>query len=209
MQFLDVLNQLQDLPLTFKRVGPNYTALENSFGLALSTYTVATDGVLSQLNFQNAEFFGIGIWGTIFGVSQNVNESDTAYKTRIVNTLEAWFCTIPGLIRYMSQVYNISASVTESGASYTLTFSTPSVSTLIILENLNLIRPAGVPFYVNLLSGGLYLNTINYVGSWRVTGSYLTSPVSNYSFTLPSTTNNSPALFPTTLISSPLLSISI
>ncbi len=209
MQFLDVLNQLQDLPQTFKRTGPVYTSLENSFGLSLSAYTVATDGIMSQLNFQNADFFGIGIWGTIFGIQQNLNESDSAYKQRITNTLEAWFCTIPGILQYLNEVYSISASITESGASWTVTFSTPSISPIIIIDNLNIVRPAGVPFNVDLLSGGLYLDTINYLGNWRVTGSYITSPVSNYAFTLPSTTNNSQALFPTALISSPLLSLSL
>lgn len=209
MQFLDVLNQLQDLPATFKRTGPVFSALENSFGLSLSAYTVGSDGIMSQLNFQNAEFFGLDIWGNIFGVPRNLNEADATYKLRITNTLESWFCTIPGILRYLSEVYSITATIAESGASWTLTFSTPSFSPLVIIDNLNLIRPAGVPFNVELLSGGLYLDTINYVGSWRVTGSYITSPYSSYAFTIPSTTNNSLALFPSSLISSPLLSLSL
>ncbi len=209
MQLLDVLNQLNDLPDTFKRIGPNFSAMENSFGLSLSAYTVSTDGILNQLNFQNAEFYGLDLWGDMFGVTRNINEDDTVYKSRIVNTLEAWFCTIPGIIRYLQQVYNISATITESGASWSVTFTTPSISPLVIIDNLNIIRPAGVPFYVNLLSGGLYLNTINYIGSYRVTGSYITSPFSNYNFTIPSTTNNSLALFPTTLVSTPAFNFAL
>lgn len=209
MEFLDVLNQLQDIPSTFKKTGPFFTAFENSIALGLSTYTNATDGVMGELSFQNASFYGIGMWGSVLGIIQDLNESDTQYSNRITNTLEAWFGTIPGLLRYMEDVYGLTATITENSPGYTISISTPSQNTPVMISNLKNIRPAGVPFSVDTLKGGLFLNTVNYLGSWRSTGAYLSNPVASYNFTINSYTNNATAVLPLTLSLAPLTSLTI
>jgi hypothetical protein len=209
MQFQDVAARLGGLPPTFKRPGPGFQALANSQTAALFRYTGASDGVIQQLDFRQAVGPWLDAWGKLFVIPRNINESDDAYQNRIVMTLLAGRCTPNAILIYL-QTLGIKATLVEDfvNAAYHIQFTTPLTPAGFnaLAQNLGAVRPAGVPFLpFQILQGGLYVGTIDFLNAPKVTGAYLDTPLKSFTPTIAVSTNNSVPLLPTLFLTDPTL----
>jgi hypothetical protein len=209
MQFQDVKARLDDLPPTFKRLGPGYQAFDLAQTAALARYTGASDGILNQLNFVQAVGPWLDAWGKLFGIPRNVNESDDTYQNRIVMTLLAGRCTPNAILIYLKTL-GITATLEEDfvNAAYHIQFTSPLTTAgfASLAQNLTAVRPAGVPFLpFQVLQGGLYVGTIDFLDAPKVTGAYLDSPLKSFTPTIALSTNNSVSLLPTLFLTDPTL----
>lgn len=209
MQFADVKARLDDLPLTFTRPGPGFQTFDRSQTAALFRYTNASDGVLNQLDFRQAVGPWLDAWGKLFVIPRNINESDDAYQNRIVMTLLAGRCTPNAILIYL-QTLGITATLQEDfvHAAFHIQFTTPLTTAgfAALAQNLGNVRPAGVPFLpFEVLQGGLYVGTIDFLDAPKVTGAYLDSPLKSFTPTIATSTNNSVPLLPTLFLSDPTL----
>ncbi|MHB1952938.1 MAG: hypothetical protein ACYCOU_04245 [Sulfobacillus sp.] len=206
----DAVNyQINDLPRTFKRTGTTYQWLSNSLTAALHRYTNSDDGVNAQATFTNAEGKWLDTWGLLFGIKRNPYEEDSVYQNRISQTIASSGSTPVEIQEYMSLVFGTLASVDESlfasngsfltTPEWSLKFgsSFPSTQYGTLAAALSIVRTAGIPFYFDVLSGGLVLGTVNYLGNYRMTGDYLTTPSTHVLPSIPSSTNNAAPLLPT------------
>lgn len=209
MNFAAVKARLDDLPQTYTRLGSTFQAFDSSQTAALFRYTNASDGVINQLNFTQATGPWLDAWGKLFGIPRNVNESDDAYQNRITMTLLAGRCTPNAILIYM-QSLGIDATITEDfvNTSYHIGFTNPlTVAGFTALaQNLGSVRPAGVPFLpFDVLQGGLYLGTVDFLNAPKVTGAYLDSPLNGFTPKIAASTNNSVPLLPTLFLTDPTL----
>jgi hypothetical protein len=209
MQFADVKNRLDDLPPTFKRNGSNYQAFDWSQTAALFRYTNAVDGLMGQLNFKQAVGPWLDAWGKLFSIARNVDESDDAYHNRITMTLLAGRCTPNAILVYLHTL-GISATIEEDliNCAFHLQFTAPLTSAGFqsLAQNMAAVRPAGVPFLpFQVLQGGLYVGTVDFLDAPKVTGAYLDSPLKSFTPTIAQSTDNSVPLLPTLWLSDPTL----
>ena len=176
---------------------------------ALTRYTGGTDGLMAQLDFSQAVGPWLDVWGRLFVVPRNQDESDNDYYNRIVMTLVAGRVTPVAILIYL-RTLGITANLVENfvNPSFSLEFTTPlTVAGFDALaQNLAAVRPAGVPFLpFEVLQGGLYVGTVNFVDAPKVTGGYLDSPVKTFTPSIAQSTNNSEPLLPTTYLTDPTL----
>jgi hypothetical protein len=209
MQFQDVKARLDDLPPGYTRLGAGFQAFDLSQTAALFRYTGASDGILNQLNFVQAVGPWLDAWGKLFGIERNINESDDAYQNRITMTLLAGRCTPNAILIYL-QTLGINATIEEDfvNCAFHLQFTAPLTTAAFaaLAQNLAAVRPAGVPFLpFQVLQGGLYVGTINFLDAPKVTGAYLDTPLKSFTPTIAVSTNNSVPLLPTLFLSDPTL----
>jgi hypothetical protein len=209
MQFADVKARLDDLPRTYTRLGPNYTAFDLAQTAALFRYANASDGISNQLIFKQAVGPWLDVWGKLFGIVRNTNESDDAYQNRITFTLLAGRCTPNAILIYL-QTLGITATLEEDfvNCAFHLQFTAPLTNAgfLALAQNMAAVRPAGVPFLpFQVLQGGLYVGTIDFLNAPRVTGAYLDQPLKSFTPTIAQSTDNSVPLLPTLWLSDPTL----
>ncbi len=215
MQWADIAYQLGDLPDTYKRSGPTYEWVMNSLTAALDRYTNSSNAVVSMANFANAQGKWLDFWGQLLGGISRLNEqTDEEYMALITQTILEGKGPPVAILDYVSLIYGIKANITENfpNVGWYLKFgsSFPQSEYNQLALTLGNVRPAGVPFtpfYV--LGGGLYLNTINYLGRDRVTGSYIGQPVTAFNFTIPNSTNNVTSSLPTVFLSDPSINQSL
>lgn len=223
MDWNAVSHQLDDVPATFKRTGATYAWLFNSFVIGLLRYTSAADGTIRQLTFQNALGTWLDTWGQLFNFRRNNNESDGQYALRIQFLLLSGKGPSIAIEKYIQVVEGLTAIVFEhtaagfeqvngdtevTGIGYQIQIGLQTLTQYSqIVNDLKFVRPAGVPFLPLLvLRGGLYLGTINYLGTApSVTGAYLVDPISEIRVAIPAATNNSVPLLPTTFLTDPTL----
>lgn len=208
MDFSTVLARLNDLPNTFKRDGAPYTQNIDAIALGLATFTQAADATSQQTqNFMNAVDAWLDVWGLLWGVPRIANEANSVFSVRIARTILAWVGTVPAIQRWLN-FYAPGGTITEnsSGLGYLITLSgsmTTAQATQFLIS-LNRIRPAGVPFVVNLTGGGLFLGTTEFLGDGNIAGSYLAGGTT--SFPLPGASQgNATPLLPTLLFDDPTL----
>lgn len=93
------------------------------------------------------------------------------------------------------------------GLGYTIIFPANVTPAQIaqIIASISYVRPAGVPFNVQVASDGTYVQTINFVNAPKVTGAYLASGVAAATPSLSAGTNNSPPSIPTLFLTDPTL----
>ena len=89
MDWQDVLNQISDLPSTFKRPGSEFASWQNAFAQGLATYTEGIESLLAQIDFNAAAGSWLDTWGDLYGIPRNNGEADGAYMQRIKGTLQA------------------------------------------------------------------------------------------------------------------------
>ncbi len=210
MDWDTVLNQLNDLPGTFKRTGSTYAQWVNSLTAAQHRMTNAADGIIAQANFSTTSAQWLNFWGMLFGVPRNNNELSSAYQSRINQTLKAYRVTPSAIIAFLQNVWGLSVTLTETvggfGWTITLASAIPSAELGAVVLGVSQVRPAGVPFGpIYILSGGASLGTVNYFGAYRSTGAYLTNPVTTYNVVIPAGTNNAQSLLPTPFLTDPSL----
>lgn len=208
MNFIDVENQLTDLPASFKRFGPIFAGLIVSLSAMLARSTRAIDQLAPQININTAKWGWLDAIGKLYGIPRNQYETDAQYKIRLLGTLTAAHGTPTSITSFIKLALNLNTTITENFdlVSYQINFSNPpTIQTLTqVAISINWVRPAGVPFLPFFeITGGLFLNTLNYFGVKRVTGSYLSRPQASVDINLSSHTNNPKPLLPTTYISDP------
>jgi hypothetical protein len=215
MNFQEILDQLNDLPATFRREGPPYTQLVESLAAGLYLFCQALDAVQAQLNYGTASGGWLDIWGDLAGIPRNTGEPDIEYQPRIQATVLAWRDSVVAIEAFINNVENTLATVAEvPPIGYTIFFSTTDDLNIItkILYDLRYIRPVGVPFNIRSQIG-LFLNTVNYYGQiaptiipieGRVTGDYLagTTPVQ---LLLSASVNSAQSLIPSLLFEDPTI----
>lgn len=210
MNFAAIQKQLNDLPNTFKRPGTPYTQWVDALTALLDLYCQGVDGLMAQLTFSAAQYGWADVWGTILGIQRRSNEADSLYKSRMSATLLSWRANAVAMVNWLENIELVSASITEAlpVVGYTVILSPALTATQIsqILLDLAYVRPAGVPFNFSTLSGGTYLNTVNYVGAApRVTGAYLGGSSAPQALSIPANTNNVSSLLPDLLLTDPTL----
>ena len=206
IDFPAVIATLDDLPDTFKRVGPPYTQIIDSLASALSLYTLGSDATFGQVaSFADTVDDWIDIWGLLFGIPRDQNEANAAYKAHIQKVMTAWVGTVPAIQAWMD-LFAPGGTVLESqGGGYIMSFTGVTSLTQIaaFLRLFNRIRPNGVPFQVQQAGLGLYLNTEEFTADGRVVGNYLTSLSSAIALALGASTPNAVPLLATILIEDP------
>lgn len=198
MDFTDVQAQLNDLPLTFKRPESPYTWLVDALSTELALFTEGVDDTVQQGVFVNALDGWLDVWGLIFDIARQPDEANAAYMARISETVLAWVGTLPALQAWIA-LFAPGGSVIENvGLGYSITLPSTLTTSQIFyfLQTLNRIRPAGVPFTVNAIAGGLFLGTINFLGEGMVAGSYLTASTTAFVIPIGPTTNNAAPQLP-------------
>lgn len=171
MDFLSIVNQLDDIPQTFRRPGTPYTWLIDSLATALYLMCQASDSLQAQYNFLTSTNGWIDVWGDLCGITRNLNESDVVYLPRIQNTLLAWRDSAVAIEKFLQVAENIQATVLEQNpVGYKLLFPYLTDINRITQAVLDLkyVRPAGVPFTV-FSEIGTYLNTVDYYGKLGTT----------------------------------------
>ena len=210
MDFAGNLNQLEDLPAAFKRFGPIFAGIITSISAALSRETRAIDQLSSQISLPTARWGWLDAIGKLYGIQRNQYENDPQFRRRLLGTLTANRGTPDSIINFIKLALNLNATITENFdlVSYQINFS--NVLNQQVLQQvaiaINWVRPAGVPFLpLFVIKGGLYLNTLNYFGVKKVTGSYLAKPAVSIAVNLAANTNNPSPLLPTTYLTDPYI----
>jgi hypothetical protein len=214
MDWQEVFSQLNDLPPTFTRPGQTYQWWASALTEEFARYTTASDAYTAQVNFSEANGLWLDVWGRLYGIERDPNESDQAYQTRITATLQASHGPPLAIVSFLLLSLGIVSTVTEAipaavGWMVQLGGTAQLANLPQIAADLDFVRPAGVPYNFAVLKGGCYLTTINYLGRPRVTGAYLTLPVSRIGPDIPSSTNNATPLLPTTFLTDPTLNPSL
>jgi hypothetical protein len=213
MDLPSVLARLNDLPRTFKRQGPPYTQLIDSIGWQLALFTLSADTTSQRaLTFSPALEGWLDVWGLLWGVPRQQNEANSSYATRIVRTVLAWVGTLPAIQAWLN-FYAPGGTVTENlpGLGYAITL--PANMTLAqitaFLLSLNRIRPAGVPFIISQVVGGITLGTDIFLATGAPKGAYLSMAVNAIPLPIGATTNNTVPLLPSTYFDDPTLNPSL
>lgn len=211
MDFKDVSNQLTDLPLTFQPLGPIFAGLIESLSAALARSTRAIDQISpNMINMPTARWGWLDAIGKLYGLPRLLNEIDVNYRKRLIGTLTATRGTPNSIVNFLKFALNINSTISEnfSVVSYQLNFNTPVSSAQLqqVAIAIGWVRPAGVPFLpIFNISGGLYINTLNYLGNKFVTGSYLSRPGSTINVVLAANTDNPEPILPTNYIVDPYI----
>lgn len=210
MQYADVLVQINSLPSTYLRPGAGFTALQAARAAGLFRFTNAVDGLTQQLTFSAASGVWLDVWGRLFGISRNTQEADAAYAGRISSTLVAGRATPVAMQIYLQAALGISATIVEDFAhtswelSTTIELSAEQYNQ--VFAGLVFVRPAGVPSVaVAIHQGGLYIDSVNFMGAPKTTGAYLETPAGSFSLSANAYTNNSKAKLPTLFLSDPTI----
>ena len=206
-----VIDILRGVPYTFVSDQPNFLNFFQTLAQTLSQFTTGNDSLTTQLLFKTALGKSLDSFGGILGNPRASGESDTLYVGRLISDYNGPFGTPSAIQSFIQTLYSASVSVvaTGTGGGYSIGFQSPLPDTTYqaIAEALNWIRPAGVPFFpFSVVGGGLYLTTVNYMGSPRITGAYLSSPSNlTFAFSLLPNTNNIISNYPVTIFEDPVL----
>lgn len=215
MDFPHVQAQLNDLPATFKRIGAPYTQLIDALTGALFAYTNGGDSLLTEMiNFAQAMFSILDIWGAVFGILRRPNEGDIPYAARMQKQLLAQRSSPVAMLTWLATIEMLAnPQLTENlpnvGYSLTLPAGLMPKQVQMIVNNLAYVRPAGVPFSIAQRSNGPFVDTVNYLGAPRTTGAYIAGNQAATSIAVPSSTNNASPILPDLLLTDPTLNPSL
>jgi hypothetical protein len=182
MNYTAVQNQLLDLPqLTFQRFGPIYAGLVSAMSAALARSTNCIDQVAANINPNLARWGYLDAIGALYGIPRYQYETDPAYRTRLIGTLSAPHGTPLAISSFIKLALGLNTTVTEDFAttSYQINFQTP--------------QPQSV------------LDTLNYFGVKKVTGSYLSNPNTVVNVNIGANTNSPASTLPTVYLSDPYI----
>jgi len=214
MDWNTIVKRLTDLPRGYLRIGPNFQQFQNSLTAGLVLGTSAYTGLTTQLNFDTAAGNWLDVWGQLFNLPRNTDEIDFAYQMRIKLLLRSGKGTAPAIEQYVNSGLGYANTTAEnfSKISWTLTFLEPLTVAQYtqVAKNLVNIRPAGIPFLpMYVPSGGLYLDTINYLDAPSVTGAYLINSSAEVNPVISATTLSAQSTLPTTYLIDPTLNPSL
>jgi hypothetical protein len=204
MNWSDVAAVLNSLPSGYLRTGSAFAAWQNSLTAASVRFTGGVDAITAQTSFGAAVGHWLDVWGRMLGVLRNAGESDSDYRNRISLTLLSWRGTVVGIESYLELAMGLSAVVSESfpavgwALNIQVGYALSAAQKSILGVNLAFVRPAGVPYTLNEVSGGLFLTTGNFLSGTRFPGSWLVSQNRLTGVAIPSTTNSPVSTLPTT-----------
>jgi hypothetical protein len=209
MNFATVQQQLNDLPVTFRRIGVPYTQFIDSLAAAMTRLTMAVDGLLTQGNFSTAVYGWLDAWGLLFNIARRICLADSLYRTEIsyATTVHGGPPLAIGFWLYV--IYGVQVEIVENfpGVGYMIYFpATVSVaSAQAMLHSLSIVRPAGVPFNAQLRTIGTYLRTVDFLGAPKATGAYLGGGQSAIPLGISASTNSSVSNLPDLFLTDPTL----
>jgi hypothetical protein len=213
MQLSDVLERLESLPATFTRNGPNYGYLQSAIAAALSRYTTSQDDTNAQESINVAGYRWLDCFGLLYGIPRfSGAESSVDYLARIEATLVSARGTPVAIEQYLALITGLGVSVEEDTAadnySITLTGAVSAALLARVNSGIGFVRPAGVPFMLDVAVGGLFMSTINYGGRGRVTGAYLINSSNTTKPNIAANTNSALPGLPTDYLTDPSLNSS-
>ena len=212
MDFPTVLSRLFDLPGTFLRDDPVFISWENSMAFQLSEYCSTVDALAPMAVFSSANFGWLDVWGELFGIARNGNESNLSYFQRISETLQSPVGSASAIQVWSTMYWGSLVTVTENfspGYQINLPSSINSAQLPQYVANLARIRPAGVPFTIGQSSEYTYLTTYKYLTGPRDAGAYLGGSNQEISVQILQPTINSQPILPAVLLSDPLLNSTV
>lgn len=212
MDFSQNYIQITTLPPAYKNSSPDFDSFMNSVALGLTMGTEAIDALIKNASFSTSTYTWMNAWGTLLVVPRNITETSDQYLTRIKDLINTGNATPVVIQNYIQQVYNIKVVYTENFPTpgYVLTFNGVISDFQQLANDLARIRPVGVPFLpFYAISGGNYANTINFLGGWRTTGSYLTSSTTTITPFLSENTNSAMNTLPISFLTSPVINPNI
>jgi hypothetical protein len=195
--------QISILPPAYKNPSPSYEFFMNSVAMGLTLYTEAIDALVNNASFTTSKYNWLNTWGNLFVVPRGTYENSSQYSLKIQNLISTGNGTPIRIQDYIYNIYGVYVTISENFISgtpnygYTLKFNGSIYNMKQLALDLNRVRPAGVPIYFDIISGGNYINTINFIGAWRTTGSYLSFPITAFNPNLPESTNNAQNTLPT------------
>jgi len=201
---------LNDLPRGYLRTGETFSWWQNSLTAGLVNYTYALDGLQEQYDFNNSSGPWLDTWAQLTANMRLTGESDGILQQRIKILMRQGRSTAAAIYNYVSVGLQYPCEVTENfvGPNYWEIALNQNVTKAVyqqVAQQLDQMRPAGVPFAMSVISGGLYLDSINYLDAPSVTGAYLTEPHTYVSTGIAATTNQSKPTLPTVYLSDPTL----
>lgn len=212
MNYAQVAQIIQSLPGTFQRTGTTFNAVESSIIQPCFAYTSSTDQLAQSMIVDNAQWTTLDTIGTIWGILRLPFEGDVQYRNRLMSIFQSMAGIPYGIQQFILDVFNLSTKVQNqslgsNGAGYSITFSSSlGVNQQdTVSQQLQWIRPAGVPFQMYGVGSGFFLGTINYVNAASVTGAYLTTGTALLPFSALASTNSPLNQLPTTFLTNPLL----
>ena len=204
-----VKQQILDVPPPFVRSDATFTALINAQAFAESLYTIGSDASSGNLSVTSSSNGYLSAWGEIFGITRAANESNAQFLNRLTGTLVNPVGTAASIIQFGQLILGqtIEVNTNPNGIGYTINIPSATSSDLIdrFIASLNRIRPAGVPFTINLETEPLILETYAYAGSPSFAGAYLGYGTEPYTYTLSSSTPSATLLAPDNIVTDPLL----
>ena len=209
MDWSTVQAVLNDLPAAYLRSGTAFQWWQNALTVGITGYTYDTDGLQSQYDF--AQSYGVweDVWAQLSANKRLSGESDAKLKNRITILLQYGRSTAPAIENYVANGLGYANAVTEnfSYPYWQIELTSAAAQTVYseIIQNLGVVRPAGVPFTAQIPNGGLFLDSINYLNAPSVTGAFLTTAAVGIALNLPASTNQSQPTLPTTYLSDPVL----
>jgi len=208
MQYSTISIRLGDLPPAFQRPDPTYAAWQTAQATSLFNYCSAVDSISLMVTFSAAQGGWLDVWGQLFGIPRNSNESDSAYQPRISAWLQAAVGSPYAISSFGSDYFGFPAIVKENltyGYSITIPSHVTKAQIASFVTALERIRPAGVPITLYQSNQGSYLSTFVYVGGTNTAGPYLGGGTNYVPWPAAANTNNSQPLLPTILITDPVL----
>ena len=169
MDLYPQLRQITDLPSTFLRNDPTFAELMAAFAAALTLGTSSNTNLLQNTNYQAADNGWIDVWGDLAGITRRFQEADGSFHTRLPDMLLAARDSPVAIELWLSIVEGVAGTVSQQlpawGYKVNLPATLPNPQVQQIIDDLAYVRPAGMPFSVNLETGGTYISTVNYFGS--------------------------------------------
>lgn len=209
-----VLYYLNDLPPTFKRRGAGFAQMMASLGTGVSLGTEASDAVLAQIAFDQAQWGWLDFWGQLFGIPRLFQEEDAVYRQRIQTLLLLRGATPVALETFINAVYAVNCTIkedfTDTAWFLNLSSTIAGVNYDTLASALGTVRPAGVPYTpFQIAVGGCFISSVNFLGGARVPGSWINSSTIAQNFSLSAGTTNSAPLLPSAYLSDPMLNPSL
>ncbi len=210
MNFQQTEQILTDLPNTFRRYGSLFNAIILGFAIACARNNIAIDSIYQNIYTNNARWGWLDVFGQLYGILRNQYETDPQYRVRLIGTLTAPHGTPFAISQFLNLALGLNTNITENfvSPSFSINFSSPVTTSTLqnVVNSINWVRPAGIPFQpLYTQTGGLFLETINYLGITKVTGSYLSAPHTTVNVAVSPSTPNPVCILPTTYFTDPFI----
>ena len=197
----------------FSSLPPLFQAENSILQGEVISFQPFVDGVLglsNQININTANYGWLSLWGGLFGIPRNPNESDSFYRQRILSTLQTSVGTLFSIATLGQTIFGQTITVTDQPGvlGYKIILPANATPTQISLfqDNLAKVRPVGVPFSLYQLIGKKNIDTTFFVSGLENDAYYLNTSTVSLPLSISDYYINSTASFPVNLLTDPLLS---